>query len=340
VTTGVTPAWLRALPKAEVHVHLEGSLPPDLLERAATRRGVEPPARRFDGLSSFLDFLDRSCGLLTEPGELSELARRTCERFAADGVRYADVIVNPTHWRPWRGRLDELLDALDRGFGAAEDAGLATVGLCPSIERRQTSEEAVELVEALIAIDCPRVRGLSIDGDEARAGRTGERFAPAFSRARAAGLQLVAHAGESSGPEGVRDALDLLRVDRIDHGVRAIEDDALVAELAARRVPLGICLTSNVTLGLYPDVESHPIERLRRAGVRVSLNTDDPELLETTLVDEYARGADAFGWGRTALVELARTSIEASFAEPAMRASLLAELAEHASPRGSAGRAC
>jgi adenosine deaminase len=326
VTTGVTPAWIRGLPKAEVHLHLEGSLPRDLLEAAAARRDADPPPRRFDGLSSFLDFLDRSCGLLTEPGEIAVLTRRVCERLAADGVGYADVIVNPTHWRPWDGRLDELLGALDQGFAAAEAAGLPRVGLCPSIERRQTGAEARQLVDALVAIGSPRVRALSVDGDEAVAGRTGARFAPAFARARRAGLQLVAHAGESSGPEGVRDALDLLQVDRIDHGVRAIEDDGLVAELARRRVTLGICLTSNVTLGLYPDIESHPIERLRRAGVRVSLNTDDPELLDTTLVDEYARGAAAFGWGRAELVELARSSIEASFAEAPLRALLLAEL--------------
>jgi adenosine deaminase len=326
VTTSVTAAWLRGLPKAEVHVHLEGSLPRELLLAAAARRGVEPPAPRFDGLSSFLDFLDRSCALLTEPDEIAELAYRVSERFAADGVGYADVIVNPTHWRPWRGRLAELLAALDRGFGAAEQAGLPPVGLCPSIERRQTGDEAIELVEALVAIDCPRVRALSIDGNEASEGRTGERFAPAFARARAAGLRLVAHAGESSGPEGVRDAIDLLHVDRIDHGVRAIEDPALVAELARLGLPLGICVTSNVTLGLYDDIHSHPVERLRRAGVRVSLNTDDPELLGTTLVDEYARCAAAFGWGRAELVELARCSIEASFAEVALRDTLLGEL--------------
>jgi adenosine deaminase len=324
----ITHAWVRALPKAEIHVHLEGSLPHDLLVAAAERRGVEAPARRFDGLSGFLAFLDRSCGLLTEAGELEQLAMRVAERFGRDGVRYADVIVNPTHWQPWEGRLGELIGALDRGFTAAERAGLPIVGLCPSIERRQTGEQATELVDELVAIRCPRVRALSVDGDESVSGRTGDRFAPMFARARRAGLRCVAHAGESSGPEGVRDALDLLAVDRIDHGVRAIEDEALVGELARRRVPLGICPTSNVTLGLYPDIASHPLERLRRAGVRISINTDDPELLDTTLVDEYLRCAASFGWGRRELVELARTSVEASFAEPALRCALLAELAQ------------
>ena len=333
MSSEVTRAWVCALPKAEIHVHLEGSLPHDLLVAAAARRGVEPPARRFDGLSSFLDFLDRSCGLLTEPGELEELAMRVAERFARDGVRYADVIVNPTHWQLPVG---ELIGALDRGFAAAELAGLPPVGLCPSIERRQSGRQAIDLVAELVAIACPRVRALSVDGDESVSGRTGDRFAPVFARARHAGLRCVAHAGESSGPEGVRDALDLLAVDRIDHGVRAIEDEALVAELVGRRVPLGICPTSNVTLGLYPDIASHPLERLRRAGVRISINTDDPELLDTTLVDEYLRCADTFGWGRRELVELARTSIEASFAAPASRDALLADLYSAASSGGGA----
>src|SRR5206468_8321790 len=116
----------------------------------------------------------------------------------------------------------------------------------------------------------------------------------AFRRAAEGGLRRTAHAGESSGPEGVRDAVEILGAERIDHGVRAVDDGALVRELAARGVPLDICPGSNVTLGLYPDLESHPIEALRRAGVPVSVNTDDPALLRTDLVDEYARAARVF----------------------------------------------
>jgi adenosine deaminase len=167
---------------------------------------------------------------------------------------------------------------------------------------------------------------LSIDGNEAAAGRTGPRFAQAFKRAGAAGLRRTVHAGESSGPEGVRDAIELLGADRIDHGVRAIEDPDLVGLLADRRIPLGICPTSNLTLGVYATIEDHPIDRLRRAGVVVSINTDDPVLLGASLEGEYALCSQAFGWSDADLRGLARNSIDASFANADIKAGLIQAL--------------
>ena len=169
-----------------------------------------------------------------------------------------------------------MIDALDAGFLAAEHDGLPPVGLCVSLLRTQSAEAAAELVYTLIPLRHPRVVALSIDGNEAAAGRTGPRFAEAFRRAGAAGLKRTVHAGESSGPEGVRDAIEWLGADRIDHGVRAIEDPDVVALLAERQIPLGVCPTSNLVLGVYASMKEHRIERLRRAGVAVSLNTDDP----------------------------------------------------------------
>ena len=136
------------------------------------------------------------------------------------------------------------------------------------------------------------------------------------------------HAGESSGPEGVRDAIDLLMAERIDHGVRAVEDPALVRELVDRGISLDIAPGSNVTLGVYPDLAGHPIDLLRRAGVAVSVNTDDPAYLRTDLVREYLETSAAFGWSEDVLRDLARTSIEASFADPDTRAGLLRLLAD------------
>jgi adenosine deaminase len=170
------------------------------------------------------------------------------------------------------------------------------------------------------------VVALSVDGNEATAGRTGPRFADAFRKAGNAGLRRTVHAGESSGPEGVWDAVDLLGADRIDHGVRAIEDPALVQVLADRQIPLGVCPTSNLVLGVYPSIEAHPIERLRQAGVRVSVNTDDPALLGASLVGEYALCRQAFGWSDEVTREVARTSIEASFAGESLRMGLLEDL--------------
>jgi adenosine deaminase len=275
---------IRSLPKAEVHAHLEGCFQPAVLEQWSMRAGVPMPRPRdrlleFEGLADFLHFLDWACGLASTRERLAELSYGYSRRLADSGAGYADVIVNPTHWTAWHGRLPEMIDAIDAGLTAAEQDGLPPVGLCVSLLRTQSSEAAAELVDALMSLRHPRVVALSIDGNEAAAGRTGPRFAEAFRRAGAAGLRRTVHAGESSGPEGVRDAIELLGADRIDHGVRAIEDPDLVGLLADRRIPLGICPTSNIKLGVYATIEDHPIERLRRAGVVVSINTDDPVLL-------------------------------------------------------------
>jgi adenosine deaminase len=134
------------------------------------------------------------------------------------------------------------------------------------------------------------------------------------------------HAGESSGPEGVRDVINLLNADRIDHGVRAIEDDALVAELVERQIPLGICPTSNLTLGLYASIAQHPVDALRQRGVAVSINTDDPGFLDNDLVGEYQRCIEAFGWTADVVRDVARTSIESSFARDDIKHQLLHDL--------------
>lgn len=318
---------LRALPRAEVHVHLEGCFEASLLESWANRFG-EPLPRpreslfRFDGLADFLHFLDWSCGLVRTREELAEAAYAFSRRLAASGTGYADLIFNPTHWSHWRTRLPQMVDALDAGFKAAEQDGLPPVGLCVSLLRTQSADAAAELVDIVTAMKHPRVVALSIDGNEAAAGRTGPRFSDAFRRAKSAGLKLTAHAGESSGPEGVRDAIELLGADRIDHGVRAIEDPAVIELLIEKRIALGICPTSNMTLGLYPSIEANPIDRLRRAGVAVSVNTDDPALLVTSLEREYALCQHAFDWSDDDLRAVARTSIEASFADEAVKQRL------------------
>jgi adenosine deaminase len=322
---------LHALPKAEVHVHLEGCFEPATLENWARQADVPMPRPRdqlfsFRGLADFLEFLDWACGLANTSDRLAEMAYGFCRRLAADGTGYADLIINPTHWAAWHGRTGALIEALDAGFSAAEQDGLPPVGLCISLLRTQSADEAVELVENLVAWRHPRVVALSVDGNEAAAGRTGPRFAEAFRRAGSAGLLRTVHAGESSGPEGVRDAVELLGADRIDHGVRAIESTEVVALLAERGIPLGICPTSNLTLKVYPSIEAHPIDRLRKAGVRVSVNTDDPSLLATNLPAEYGLASAAFGWSDEIVRDVARTSVDASFANADVKARLKSEL--------------
>jgi adenosine deaminase len=312
--------FVRNLPKAEVHVHLEGCFEPADL-------GAGGGAPAFTDLTGFLEALDRACASVTTPEQLADLARGFAAREAASGVRYADLIFNPDHWTAWRGRLVSFVDAIDAGLREAEAGGGPSVGLCPSLSRRASSQDAREFVELLLSMGHPRVVGLSVDGDEAAAGRTGPRFAEAFALAGRGGLRRTVHAGESSGPEGVRDAVDLLGAERIDHGVRAVEDPALVGELAARAIPLAVCPHSNVVLGLYPSRADHPIETLRRQGVRVSVNTDDPGVLGCRLDEEYVATAETFGWDEEVIRSVVRTSIESSFADDGLKADLLRELA-------------
>jgi adenosine deaminase len=246
---------LKLLPKAEVHLHLEGYFEEATIAQWAKIEGMALPRPqddlfKFSGLTDFLGFLDLACGLASTKDRLVELSYGLSQRLADSGTGYADVIFNPTHWHAWHGRLRVMLDAIDAGFKEAEQDGLPPVGLCVSLLRTQSSDAAIELMETLTSMRHPRVVALSVDGNEATAGRTGPRFADAFRRAGDAGFHRTVHAGESSGPEGVWDAIELLGADRIDHGVRAIEDAELVAMLAKRKIPLGICPTSNLVLGV------------------------------------------------------------------------------------------
>jgi adenosine deaminase len=332
----VERSWLVGLPKAEVHLHLEGCIPADVLRRASVRRSGNAPVqsgtsdvgdaeRRITSLPQLLSYLDWSCGLIDRADDLAAIAYRTSRRATASGVRHIDAIVNPTHWPHWQGRLDAMVEALDGGFRAAEAEGFATAVLCLSLKRSQQPAEAGALVDWILDGRHPRVAALSIDGDETN-GSHSERFVDAFAKAAAGGLRRCAHAGESSGPDGVRQAIDLLGAERIDHGVRAVEDPTLVADLAQRQVPLDICPTSNVVLGIVPDVADHPVDALRRQGVRISLNTDDPLLYGVDVAGEYDLCARTFGWSRTDVVAMARTSIESCFAAEGRRRELLREL--------------
>ncbi|MGH9018626.1 MAG: adenosine deaminase [Acidimicrobiales bacterium] len=326
-------AWITEMPKAEVHLHLEGCLHADLVAAAAGRRAAPGEPDRGDGdgrpvigsLPELLSYLDWSCALIDRADDLTTVAERTALRAAAVGVGHVDVIVNPTHWPHWQGRLPAMVDALDRGFAAAERRCATTAALCVSLKRTQSAAEALSLVDRILEAHHRRVAALSIDGDETDGSRN-EEFAEAFARAAAGGLRRCAHAGESSGPDGVREAVEVLGAERIDHGIRAVEDPGLVEDLERWSVPLDVCLTSNVVLGIVPDLARHPVEVLRRAGVAVSLNTDDPLLYGIDVAGEYALGATAYGWGRTELAAMARTSISSCFAPAGRRAQLEAEL--------------
>jgi len=355
---------IRALPKAEVHVHFEGGFDlVDLIDLAkAAGEPLPGPARSlFDvsthyepdlpeittgggaasgvgvgGLSGFLRFLDWECSLVRTPEQAARTAYKFAARESASGIRYADAVINPTHWHGWKGRIPELFDAFAAGLDEAEQDGLATIGLCVSLLRQQSPAEGIEMAEWLINERPRKVVALSIDGDERAAGRTGPRFAEAFAMAKDAGIHRTVHAGESSGPEGVWDAIQLLHAERIDHGVRAIEDPELVRFLADSEISLGICPRSNITLGVYPDWSEHPLPALRDAGVKVTINTDDPAPLGSRLESEWAICAETFGWDMTDLAGFAHASITASFAEDEMKQQLHSEISAAVPTAGDA----
>jgi adenosine deaminase len=328
----VTLEFVRSLPKAEVHVHLEGSIGPSAVVELAEVAG-EPlprPAETmldFAGLADFLSYLDWACALVRTPEQLARLAYRFAQREGESGVRYADLLVSPIHWPAWNTRLPAFVAAIDRGLAEAEHDGLPPVGLCISLSRTMSAPEAEDVVRQLVDLGHQRVVALSVYGNEAVLGRTSPRFAEAFRQAAAGGLHRTVHAGESSGPVGFRDAIDILVEERIDHGVRVIEDAALVREVADRRVPLDVCPWSNVRLGLYGSRKKHPLDDLRRAGVPVSINTDDPVLFGCRLDEEYVTTAETYGWDEETVRSVSRTSIEASFCDEDTRRRLLKELA-------------
>ena len=317
---------IRAVPKIELHIHLEGTFRPARVTELAAIAGEEPPRpvdRLFevDNLADFLETLDWVCGLVRDVPTAEQVAYDFAAYAHDQGIVYAEVIVNPTHWSGLT--TGDLFTACARGFDRAQADGLGDFRLLPSILRQQSEQEARQLVQWIESAGLARIVGLSIDGNEAAAGRTGPRFAPAYANAARIGLGLTAHAGESSGAEGVRDAIELLGVSRIDHGVRCLEDPAVLDLVQEREITLNVCLTSNCTL-LYSSLDEHPIKDLAAAGVRFTINTDDPETLGISLCSELQLAAAHLGWSLGDLVAAQHRAIDAAFCSDADKQALRA----------------
>lgn len=309
---------IRSFPKIELHVHVEACLSSVRIEELAGQLRV-PMLRPADQLflySTLADFLETYewwCDLLRTPEIAEQLAYDAAAQLAADGIVYAEVLTGPKYWRHLS--YDTLIEALSNGFNRAYDDGHADCRLLPSISREQSADWAMELVEWIGSRRPERVVGLGLDGNEAVIGRTSPKFEQVYARAAELGLGLTVHAGESSGPEGVRDALDYLHVDRIDHGVRAIEDAAVVRRLAKERVTLNVCPTSNVIIGLYPNLAAHPIGRLIEAGVPVTVNSDDPTAMNLTVSGEFLAVGRELEWSFDDVARATYAAIDAAFCD-------------------------
>ncbi len=324
--TALSEEQVRAVPKIELHIHLEGTFRPDRVVELAAMAGEEPPRpvdRLFevDNLADFLETLDWVCGLVRDEPTAEQVAYDFATYAHDQGIVYAEVIVNPTHWSGLT--TAELFSACARGFDRAQADGLGDFRLLPSILRQQSEQEARQLVEWIEGAGLDRIVGLSIDGNEEAAGRTGPRFAPAYAHAARIGLGRTAHAGESSGAEGVRDAIELLGVSRIDHGVRCIEDPEVLDIVLNRGVTLNFCLTSNCTL-LYSSLDEHPIRALAAADVHFTINTDDPETLGVSLCSELVLAAEHLDWSLSGLVAAQHRAVDAAFCSEADKQALRA----------------
>ena len=317
------------IPKAELHCHLEGSVPPVLARELAARNGLDLPAGLFadDGhyawrdFLSFLDSYDRVCGVLRKPRDFGDILYSYLQRTAAEGAVYVEMFCSPERPKalgiPYAAWVGALADAIDR---ARRDFGIEAriIAICI---RHLGPERALALAQQMVAEPHPYVVALGMGGDEAKFSPAD--FAPAYRLAHDEGYGCTIHAGEVRGPESVWAAIRDLPVTRIGHGVRSIEDPALVEELARRGIALEVCPGSNVALGLYPNRNAHPLHRLIEAGVRVTLSSDDPPFFHTTLGTEY----DQAGLDDAALRKITRTAIETSFADEATKAKLLRGIA-------------
>jgi adenosine deaminase len=316
---------LQALPKAHLHLHLEGGMRQSTLADLTARYDL-PPLPTPDGtFATFLRTYRQACDGLRSPDDLRRAAREVVEDAAADGA----VWMEPADWiAPGMAAraglpddeavLQVLLEGLQEG---ARSCGI-DAGLIVSTNRANPPHEAEALARLAARYAGRGVVGFGLAGDEVVG--PCEPFVDAFAIARGAGLIPAPHGGELVGPERVRTALDALGARRIQHGVRSVEDPDLLQRLAAEQICLDVCLTSNVYLGVVPNLEQHPLPRLLEAGIPVSLNTDDPLVFGSTLLGEYEIARRVFGLDDAALAGIAAASIRNSGAPAALKASALA----------------
>lgn len=321
----------RAIPKVELHLHLEGAAPPALVRELGAAQGIDlsglfdaEGAYNSNDFTSFLRAYEQVSTVFSAPDHYRALTEAVLAECAGHGVIYAEIFLSPTALGYDSGRWREMLAAIEAGADAAEAAHGVVCRLIPVAIRHHDPALSATLAGALLEAPRGRMAGFGLAGDERM--HAPADYAAAFAAMREAGFRLTAHAGEFGGPDSVRAALDDLGVERVGHGVRAAEDDALVARIAEEGVTLECCPGSNVALGVYPSLAAHPFDRLRRAGARVTVSTDDPPFFHTTMSREYAALAATFGHGVEDFRGFARDALSAAFCDEATRAKLAARL--------------
>jgi adenosine deaminase len=320
---------LHGLPKTHLHVHLESAVRWSTLREIGIANGAEVPEHLCDGgyvFGGFADFLGqnnlvRAC--LRRAEDFRRVAVEFCEDEAAQGTRYAEVSFTAAAHGERLGDLEMPLASVLEGIAEGQAAFGIECRVILDHSRRRSVQRAWRTLELAVRYAADGVVGIGLAGDE---GYPLEPFTEVFAAARGAGLHVVHHAGEAGGADSIRQAITAGAAERIGHGIRVLDDDELVAEVRERRIPLEVCPSSNVALGFAPSLPAHPLPRLREAGLVVTVNTDIPSMINTTLATEYGRVRDAFGYDDTVLAELAHAGVDASFAPAATKTRLHAEI--------------
>jgi adenosine deaminase len=320
------------LPKVELHLHLEGTLEPELIFALATRNRINVPFADVDDLrtryafrdlQNFLDLYYSNMSVLLHEQDFADMTRAYLARAAAGGVQHAEVFFDPQAHTERGVPLEVALTGVTEALGCSErEYGIST-GLIITFLRDRPAEQAQQMLEEILRFNAPII-GIGLDSAEL--GHPPSPFRDVFELARASGLRCVAHAGEEGPPAYVWEVLDVLGVSRIDHGIRAIEDEKLVQRLVDERVPLTVCPLSNVRLRAVDHLAEHPIIHMADRGIQVTVNSDDPAYFGGYVEENYRQLAQTFHLDRRHLASLARNGIEAAFVAPDRRAALLANL--------------
>lgn len=324
--------FIAGLPKAELHMHIEGSMEPGLFLELARRNRVAlrwqseeelRAAYRFTDLQDFLDLYYDGCRVLIEERDFFDVTMAYLRRAHADEVLHAEMFLGPQGHSSRGVPLATVMQGVFGAMAAAEQELGISSRLIAVAQRHRSEAEALALLEELQPWH-GQLAGVGLGGAER--GNPPAKFSQFFARARALGLHLVAHAGEE-GPAGyVRESVELLGVDRVDHGNACVDDPALMAELARRRIPLTMCPISNLRLQVVPSLDVHPLKRLLDAGLCVTVNSDDPSYFGGYVNENYLACQQALGLSREELAQLARNSFEAAFIGEPRRDGALARI--------------
>ncbi len=324
-----TPA---ALPVAELHLHIEGTLQPELIFALAERNGIELPYKgidelrakyEFTDLQSFLDLYYANMAVLQTEQDFADMTRAYLQRAADAGVRHAEIMMDPQAHVQRGVPLATCVNGVASALATSEqDFGVSTL-LIAAFLRDMPEDNAIDVLNQLIAINAP-IAGIGLDSAEV--GNPPSKFERLFRRAKDAGLHRIAHAGEEGPASYITDSLDLLDVERIDHGIRCMEDEALVQRLVKEQVPLTVCPLSNVRLRAVDTLADHPLPAMLAAGLNVSVNSDDPAYFGGYVDDNFRElvGVHDLSVGERAL--LAANSVRSSFLDNARKEALLAQI--------------